>query len=98
MVGFNHISQTVKAIFSFGWQPPRDGVLKKYFFPQDIEIMGWCLVESSGVSLTSWREGASLSLADHLSSDGATIKNTYQGREVSLHWPALHPIFSYWVS
>ena len=50
---------------------------------------------SSGASLTSWGEGASLALVGHPSSDGVTIKMPY---EVDvLHWPALHPIFSYWV-
>ena len=50
---------------------------------------------SSGASLTSWREGASLALVGHPSSDGITIKMPY-GVDV-LHWPASHPIFSYWV-
>ena len=49
----------------------------------------------SGVSLTSWGEGASLALAGHPSSDGVTIKMPY-GVDV-LHRPASHPIFSYWV-
>ena len=35
---------------------------------------------SSGVSLTSWGEGASLALVDHPSSDGFTIKIPYGGR------------------
>ena len=52
---------------------------------------------SSGVSLTSWGEGASLSLVGHPSNDGITIKIPY-GVDVLLHWPASHPIFSYWVS
>ena len=50
---------------------------------------------SSGVSLTSWGEGASLALVGHPSSDGVTIKMPY-GVDV-LHRPASHPIFSYWV-
>ena len=50
---------------------------------------------SSGASLTSWREGASLALVGSPSSVGVTIKMPY-GVDVS-HWPALHPIFSYWV-
>ena len=50
---------------------------------------------SSGVSLTSWGEGASLALVGHPSSDGVMIKMPY-GVDV-LHRPALHPIFSYWV-
>ena len=49
----------------------------------------------SGVSLTSWGEGASLALVGHPSSDGVTIKMPY-GLDV-LHRPASHPIFSYWV-
>ena len=51
---------------------------------------------SSGVSLTSWGEGASLSLVGH-PNDDITIKIPY-GVDVLLHWPASHPIFSYWVS
>ena len=48
---------------------------------------------SSGVSLTSWGEGASLALVGQLSSDVVTIKMPY---EVDvLHRPASHPIFSY---
>ena len=39
-------------------------------YPQDM---------SSGVSLTSWGEVASLTLVDHLSSDGVTIKVHYIG-------------------
>ena len=50
---------------------------------------------SSGASLTSWGEGASLALVGHPSSDGITIKMPY-GVDV-LHRPASHPIFSYWV-
>ena len=50
---------------------------------------------SSSASLTSWGDGASLALADHPSSDRATIKIPY---EVDvLHRPALHSIFLYWV-
>ena len=51
---------------------------------------------SSGVSLTSWGEGASLTLVGHPSSDGIRIKIPY-GVDVLLFRPALHPIFSYWV-
>ena len=40
-------------------------------------------------------EGASLALVGHPSSEGVTIKMPY-GVDV-LHWPASHPIFSYWV-
>ena len=50
---------------------------------------------SSGTSLTSWGEGASLALVGHPSSDGITIKMPY-GVDV-LHQPASHPNFSYWV-
>ena len=50
---------------------------------------------SSGDSLTSWGEGASLALVGNPSSDGITIKMPY-GVDV-LHRPASHPIFSYWV-
>ena len=51
---------------------------------------------SSGVSLTSWAEGASLTLVGHPSSDGYTIKIPY-GVDVLLRRAALHPIFSHWV-
>ena len=48
---------------------------------------------SSGASLTSWGEDASLALAGHPSSDGVTIKMPY---EVDiLHRRASHPIFFY---
>ena len=46
---------------------------------------------SSGVSLTSWGEGASLALVGHPSSDGVTIKILY-GVDVLLQWPTSHPI------
>ena len=51
---------------------------------------------SSGVSLTSWGEGASLALVGHPSSDAITIKIAY-GVDVLLRRPASLPIFSYWV-
>ena len=50
---------------------------------------------SSGASLTSWGEGASLALVGDPSSDGVMIKMPY-GVDV-LHRPVSHPIFSYWV-
>ena len=46
---------------------------------------------SSGDSLTSWGEGATLVLVGHTSSDGVTIKMPY-GVDV-LHRPASHPGF-----
>ena len=46
----------------------------------------------SVVSLTSWRESASLALVGHPSSDGITIKIPY-GVDVLLHRPASHPSF-----
>ena len=46
---------------------------------------------SSGASLSSWVEGASLAVVGHPSSDGVTIKIPY-GVGV-LHRPASHPIF-----
>ena len=51
---------------------------------------------SSGISLTSWGEGASLALVGHPSSDGITIKIPY-GVDVLLHRPASPLIFSYWL-
>ena len=51
---------------------------------------------SSGVSLTSWGEGASLALFGRSFSDDITIKIFY-GVDVLLHRLASHPIFSYWV-
>ena len=50
---------------------------------------------SSGVSLTSWGEGASLALVGHPSSDGITINIPY-GVDVLVHRSASHSIFSYW--
>ena len=51
---------------------------------------------SSGVSFTSWGEGASLALVGHPSGDGITMKISY-GVDVLLHRPASHLSFSYWV-
>ena len=48
---------------------------------------------SSGASLTSWG-GVFLTLVDHPSSDGMTIKIPSEV-DVLLHQPALHAIFSY---
>ena len=49
----------------------------------------------SRASVTSWGEGASLTLVGDPSSDGVTIRMPY---EVDvLHRPALHPVFSYWI-
>ena len=48
---------------------------------------------SSGVSLTSWGEGASLNLVGYPSTDGITIKIPY-GVDVLLRRPASQPIFS----
>ena len=50
---------------------------------------------SSGASLTSCREGASLALVEHPSSDGVTIKMPYEVDVLSR--PTLHPICSYWI-
>ena len=63
-----------------------------YCFPPRHKNTG---LVSSGVSLTSWGECASLALVGHPSSDDVTIKMPY-GVDV-LHRPASHPIFSYWV-
>ena len=46
---------------------------------------------SSGASLNSWGEGASLALVDNPSSDGVMIKMPYGVDD--LHQPASHPIF-----
>ena len=46
---------------------------------------------SSGASLTSWGEGASLTVLGHPSSDGIMIKLPYG--LVVLHQPASHPTF-----
>ena len=51
---------------------------KELLFPPRLWSAG---LVSSGASLTSWGEGASLALVGHPSSDGVT---------------ALHPTFSYW--
>ena len=50
---------------------------------------------SSRATLTSLGDGASLALVGNPSSDGVMIKVLY--RVHSLHQPASHPIFSYWV-
>ena len=55
----------------------------------------WNFFLSQKHNLTSWGGGASLALVSHPSSDEVTIKIPY-GVDV-LHWPTLHPIFSYWV-
>ena len=64
-------------------------------YPNGVHIQNSGLV-SSGVNLISWGEVASLALVNHFSSDGVTIKIPY-GVYVLLHWPASHPVFSYWV-
>ena len=51
---------------------------------------------SSGASLTSWGEGASLALVGHPSGDGITIKIPY-AVDVLLPQPAPQPIFFHWV-
>ena len=50
---------------------------------------------SSGVSFTSWGEGASLAVVGLPSSDG-TIKIPYE-IDALLYQPASCPILSYWV-
>ena len=54
--------------------------------PQDIEILIWC---PGGVSLTSWRKGASLALVGHPSSNAITIKVPH-GVDVLLHQHQSH--------
>ena len=64
--------------------------------PETFTLRHWNTgLVSSGASLTSWGEGASLALVGNPSSNGITIKMPY-GVDV-LHRPASHPIFSYWV-
>ena len=65
----------------------------------DIEILGWC-----PEGLTSLGYSASLALVGHppsvtilLACHSVTMEMPY-GVDVLLHLPALHPIFSYWVS
>ena len=44
-----------------------------------LAILGWVTgFVSSGASLTSWGDGASLALVGNLSSDGVTIKMPYR--------------------
>ena len=50
---------------------------------------------SSGFSLTSWGESASLALFGYPSNDGVTVKMPYEVI-VLLHWSALHCNFFYW--
>ena len=61
---------------------------KLFIYPQDIEILGWCLAGPHG-------EKVPLALAVDPSSNGVTIKMPY-GVDV-LHRSTSHPIFSYWV-
>ena len=49
-----------------------------------------------GVSLISWGVGASLALVGQPCTDDIMVNIPYRV-DVLLHWPALHPIFSYWV-
>ena len=56
-------------------------------FPQDIEILKYCLTS---------QEDAFLAVVGHPSSDGVTIKIPYRVDDL-LHRPASHPTFSYWV-
>ena len=69
-----------------------DGVMIKMPYPPRLWNTG---LVSSGAILTSLGEGASLALVGNPSSDGITIKMPYVVD--SLHQPASHPIFSYWV-
>ena len=65
-------------------------------FSESIGVRLWNTgLVSSGASLTSWQEGASLALAGKPSSDGVMIKIPY-GVDV-WHRPVSQPIFSYWV-
>ena len=74
----------------FDWQTV------KYWVCDTSTLRHWnTWLVSSGASLASWGEGASLALVGNPSSDGITIKMPY-GVDV-LHRPASHPIFSYWV-
>ena len=57
-------------------------IIKMYLFHKHSGLV------SSGASLTSWEEGASLALVGHPSSDGVMIKMPY-GVDV-LHRPASH--------
>ena len=65
---------------------------------QDIKTLPWDIkiLVCSRVSLTSWGQGASLSLVDCPFSDGVTIKMSYRV-DILLHRPALHPIFAYFL-
>ena len=59
------------------------------------ETLKYWVGVSSGASLASWGEVASLALVGQPSSNGITIKMTF-GVDVS-HRLDLHPIFSYWI-
>ena len=48
---------------------------------------------SSGVTLTSWGEGASLALVAHPSRDGVTIKMGYDGVDVFTLTSFVHHLF-----
>ena len=81
----------------FGWQIMKNQRQIKIYFRCNwilaVKIIG---LVSSGVSLTSRGEDASLALVSHHSSNGITIKIPY-GVDVLLHRSASHPIFSYLV-
>ena len=80
------------------WMPLTSSSIEYKFLSPYIEISprNWNTgLLSSGTSLISSKEGASLALVDDPSSDGVTMKMPF-GEDV-LHWPALHPILSYWV-
>ena len=66
----------------------------KYSNTENTKLLGLSTntgLVSSGASLTSWGEGASLALAGHPPNDGVTIKIPYEIDAAS------HPTISYWV-
>ena len=73
------------------WVLKEDIVTLRHFTPRHSNTG----LVSSGASLTSEGERASLALVGNPSSDGVTIKMPY-GVDL-LHRPALQPVFSYCV-
>ena len=80
---------------TFGGNNLKSGCIKfniLHYSSKQERLRHWnTVLVSIGVSLTSWHEGLSLTLAGHPSSD-ITEKSRYC-IEVLLNWPALHSIF-----
>ena len=70
--------------------------VKRWFAGLPVSLLNYGLISNLlKISLTSWGEGAPLSLVGNPSSDGVMIKIS-NGVDI-LHRPTSYPIFSYWV-